>query len=158
MKTPYETMFLLPPTISEEEIDAFMGRLRESVEKKYGEVMLIEKQGVKKTSYAVNKLNSAYYILFQYKGRGETISEVERLLKNSDEVMKYLSTKITSKPGKPEPKKIEATPAPETAEPVAATETAEPVAATETAEPVAAIETPVPPAQEAPLAGNGTQE
>ncbi len=149
MKTPYETMFLMPPTMSEDKIDEFVGRLQESVEKKHGEVTLVEKMGVKKTTYAVNKLNSAYYILLQYKGRGETISEVERLLKNSDEVMKYLSTKITSKPGKPEPKKTQEVPAPETAEPVAATETAEPVIATETA---------VPPAKEIPLAGNGTQE
>lgn len=97
MKTPYETMFLLPPTMGEDKIEEFLGRLRESVEKKHGEVTHTEKMGVRKTAYAVNKLTSAYYVLLQYRGRGETIQEVERMLRNSDEVMKYLSTKITTK-------------------------------------------------------------
>ncbi|MEW6517529.1 MAG: 30S ribosomal protein S6 [candidate division FCPU426 bacterium] len=98
MKTPYETMFLLPPTMAEDKIDEFLGRLRESIEKKHGEVTAAEKMGVRKTAYVVNKLNAAYYVLLQYRGRGETIQEVERMLRNSDEVLKYLSTKITTKP------------------------------------------------------------
>ncbi|MBN1594801.1 30S ribosomal protein S6 [candidate division FCPU426 bacterium] len=98
MKTAYETMFLLPPTISTEAIDSFLGRIQDTVEKKHGEVTKLDKMGVRKTSYSVNKLNSAYYILLQYRGTGETIFELERMLKNSDEVLKYLSTKITTKP------------------------------------------------------------
>ncbi|MCK5242441.1 30S ribosomal protein S6 [bacterium] len=98
MKTPYETMFLLPPNLGQDEVAAFIDRLQEVVEKKQGEVTNVNKMGVRKTAYAVNKVNSAYYVLLQYRGTGETIYELERILKNSDEVLKYLSTKITTKP------------------------------------------------------------
>jgi len=128
MNTPYETMFLMPPAIGEEQVDGFISRLKESVEKKRGEVTVIEKMGVRKTAYAVNKLNSAYYVLFQYKGTGETISEVERLLKNSDEVLKYLSTKVTTKAApvvKPKAAPAEAAPAEVAAAPAAAERTEE---------------------------------
>ncbi|MCK5219296.1 30S ribosomal protein S6, partial [bacterium] len=91
MKTPYETMFLLPPAISEEQIDHLLERLKESLVKKNGEFSRVEKMGVRKTAYAVNKMNSASYVLLQYCGNGETINEVERILKNSDEVIKFLS-------------------------------------------------------------------
>lgn len=138
MKTPYETMFLLPPTMGEDKIDEFLGRLRESVEKKHGEVTNTEKMGVRKTAYAVNKLHSAYYVLLQYRGRGETIQEVERLLRNSDEVLKYLSTKITTKPAPvSERSAMPKREAPQ-AEPVELAEPAEP------AEPAATAENTVP--------------
>jgi len=104
MKTPYETMFLLPPTTTGEQVDELIERLKKSVEKKFGEVFNIEKMGVRKTAYEVNRHNSAFYVLIQYRGNGETINEVERTLKNTDEVMKFLSTKITTKttpPAKP---------------------------------------------------------
>jgi small subunit ribosomal protein S6 len=97
MKTPYETMFLLPPAIGEEQTDQLLERLKESLAKKNGEFSRVEKMGVRKTAYTVNRMNSANYVLIQYRGNGETIDEVERILKNSDEVIKFLSTKITDK-------------------------------------------------------------
>jgi len=67
------------------------------VEKKYGEIILVEKMGVRKTAYVVDNFTSAFYVLIQYRGIGETILEMEKSLKNTDEVLKFLSTKITSK-------------------------------------------------------------
>lgn len=131
MKTPYETMFLLPPTMGEDKIDEFLGHLRESVEKKHGEVTNTQKMGVRKTAYPVNKLTSAYYVLLQYRGRGETIQEVERMLRNSDDVLKYLSTKITTKPAPVVIPKRE-TPQPQPAEPAATSD--EPLPAVNAAE------------------------
>jgi small subunit ribosomal protein S6 len=104
MKTPYETMFLLPPTSTAEQVDELIDRLKKAVEKKFGEIVNVEKMGVRKTAYEVSKHNSAFYVLVQYRGNGETLNELERTLKNTDEVLKFLSTKITTKavaPAKP---------------------------------------------------------
>jgi small subunit ribosomal protein S6 len=106
MKTPYETMFLLPPTITTEQVDELVDRLRKGIEKKSGEIIHIEKMGVRKTAYQVHKHDSAFYVMFQFRGSRETISEMERMLKNTDEVMKFLSTKITTKAA-PISKKLE---------------------------------------------------
>jgi small subunit ribosomal protein S6 len=97
MKTPYETMFLLPPTVTGEQVDELLDRLKKSVEKKSGEIMNIDKMGVRKTAYTVNKHRSAFYVLVQYRGTGETLVELERTLKNTDEVLKFLSTKVTTR-------------------------------------------------------------
>lgn len=104
MKTPYETMFLLPAATPDDQVDSFLARLKETIEKKSGDISLSQKMGIRKTAYPVNKENSAYYVLIQYSGSGETLFEVERLLKNSDEVLKYLSTKVTNKPLRRPPK------------------------------------------------------
>lgn len=119
MKTAYETMYLLPAAIAEDQVDQLNERLKKSVEKKNGEILRIEKIGVRKTAYPINKQGSAFYVLFQFAGSGETIHEMERTLKNTDEVLKFLSTKITSRtprgfnPSTPEPVAVEATLSPE---------------------------------------------
>lgn len=101
MKTPYETMFLLPPNVTTEKADEIVERLKKAVEKKYGEILNVDKMGVRKTAYTVNKHRSAFYVLIQYQGNGETIGEMERTLKNTDEVMKFLSTKVTTRSSAP---------------------------------------------------------
>ncbi len=113
MQTPYETMFLLPPTVTVEQVDELIDRIKKSVEKKHGEIAHVDKMGVRRTAYEVNKQNSAYYVLIQYRGTGEAINEMERTLKNADNVWKFLSTKVTTKT--PPPVKL----APKTVEPAA---------------------------------------
>jgi small subunit ribosomal protein S6 len=98
MRTSYETMFLLPPTITDELVEDIINRLKRSVEKRHGEVVNVVKMGVRKTAYEVNKQRSAYYVLLQYQAGGDVIAEVERTLRNTDEVIKFLSTKVTTKP------------------------------------------------------------
>jgi len=133
MKTPYETMFLLPATATDEQINSIVERLEKAVEKQSGEFVRADKMGVRKTAYAVQKKNSAYYVMIQYRGIGATLDEVEKVLKNSDEVLKFLSTKITSvaqavafEPGRQStPPAAESAPAEEPAEPAPAEAVAE---------------------------------
>jgi small subunit ribosomal protein S6 len=122
-------MFLLPPSVTLEQVDELIDRVKKSLEKKHGEVTNVDKMGVRKTAYAVRKQNTAYYVLLQFRGTGESFVEVERTLKNADNVWKFLSTKVTTKapaPVKPSAKPAEAAPA--AAEPVAAAVAAEPAA------------------------------
>ncbi|NTV52387.1 MAG: 30S ribosomal protein S6 [Candidatus Firestonebacteria bacterium] len=126
MQTPYETMFLMPSSVTLEQVDELIDRIKKSLEKKHGEVTNVDKMGVRKTAYAVRKQNTAYYVLLQFRGSGESFREVERTLKNADNVWKFLSTKVTTKaapPSKPSSKPVEVAPA---AEPAAAS--AEPAA------------------------------
>lgn len=126
MQTPYETMFLMPSSVTLEQVDELIDRIKKSLEKKHGEVTNVDKMGVRKTAYAVRKQNTAYYVLLQFRGSGESFREVERTLKNADNVWKFLSTKVTTKaapPSKPSAKPVEVAPA---AEPAAAS--AEPAA------------------------------
>lgn len=97
MKVAYETMFLLPPTSTEDQVAELLKRIEETIGKRNGEFVGVDKLGVRRTAYGVNKMNSAYYLLVQYRGSGETIKEVERTLKNTDTVLKFLSTKITTR-------------------------------------------------------------
>jgi small subunit ribosomal protein S6 len=101
MKAPYETMFLLPAATVEDQVDALIARLKESAERKSGEITAIDKKGVKRTAFAINKQYNAYYVIMQYNGTGETVAEIEKHLKNNDAVLKLLTTKVITKVAKP---------------------------------------------------------
>lgn len=98
MKRPYETMFLLSPTINEGDLDAFIEKTKEMIQKKAGEVTEVQRMGVRKTAYDINKSRSATYVLIKYSGTGDTVKELERQFKNADEVWKYLTTLVSSRP------------------------------------------------------------
>lgn len=147
MKTPYETMFLLPPNVAADKVDEIIERLKKAVEKKYGEILNVDKMGIRRTAYPVNKHRSAFYVLMQYQGNGETIGEMERTLKNADEVLKFLSTKVTTRssaPLKPAAAAVvvEAAPAPATPAPAASAPATEVPAAPAPVIPAPAAEVP----------------
>ncbi len=141
MKTPYETMFLLPPNVTADKVDEIIERLKKAVEKKYGEILNVDKMGIRKTAYPVNKHRSAFYVLMQYQGNGETIGEMERTLKNADEVLKFLSTKVTTRSSAPL-KPAAAAPAPATPAPAASAPATEVPAAEAPVVPAPAAEVP----------------
>ncbi len=98
MKRPYETMFLLPPTINETQLDEFVEKSKEAIQRKEGEVKEVQRMGVRKTAYQVNNSSTAYYVIIRYHGTGETVMELERYFKNADDVWKFLTTKISDRP------------------------------------------------------------
>jgi small subunit ribosomal protein S6 len=140
----YECVVILEPELPDDDIKNFTEKYSQLIKTSSGEVIKIEDWGIKRLAYLVKKKDKGRYILFDFVGLPALISEMERQLKISDEVMKYLSVKLDEsvdleafKAAKEEPA---ATPA-ETAEVATAAEEATPVAA--------AVETEQKPAEEA---------
>lgn len=93
----YEELFIVRPDAPEEEIDAFVGQLEGLVKAEGGEVLKVEKWGLRKLAYRVQKRDEGFYVLMQFTAKPETIKEVERRLKVSDLVIKYLTVRIDLK-------------------------------------------------------------
>jgi small subunit ribosomal protein S6 len=148
----YETLFIVTPDSSEEDLKAIASKIRGVVTGMNGIVASYDEQGRKKLAYNVKKQNKGYYVLMDYVGSADIVSELERNMRLDDRVLKYLTVKLADQvdpesiePAKPEP--LEQAEAAEAPEPKAV-ETPEPEAA-EAPEPEAA-EAPEPEAVEAP--------
>ncbi len=156
----YETLFIVTPDSSEEDLKAVAAKIQGVVTGMNGIVASYDEQGRKKLAYSVKKQNKGYYVLMDYVGSSDIVSELERNMRLDDRVLKYLTVKLADQvdPESIEPIKSEPPEQPEAAaapEPEAA-ETPEPEAA-EAPEPEAAeapepeaAETPEPEAAEAP--------
>ncbi len=103
----YEELFILRPDAPEEEIDQLVEQLTTFIASQGGNVDKSEKWGVRKLAYRVQKRSEGFYVLLQFAAKPETLSELERRLRVSDSVLKFLTVRIDQKLKKIEKRKKE---------------------------------------------------
>jgi small subunit ribosomal protein S6 len=103
----YEELFIVKPDASEEEIDAFIEQMKLIVTSGGGTVDKADKWGIRKLAYRVEKRDEGFYVLLQLTCGPEAIKELERRLRVSDLVLKFLTVRIDEKLKKIEKRKKE---------------------------------------------------
>ena len=93
----YEELFIVRPDASEEEIDAFVEQLRPVITGGGGTLDKIEKWGLRRLAYRIAKREEGYYVLLQFTCGPEVVKELERRMRVSDLVLKYLTVRIDEK-------------------------------------------------------------
>lgn len=92
----YELIYLLKQDLTTEQTDRIKERVRGIVEREGGKVLRFTTWGKKKTAFLVgDKQARAIYVHLSFLGGGRTVSEVERNLRNLEEVLKYQTLKIS---------------------------------------------------------------
>jgi len=90
----YETIFLVKPDLTDDNVDRLKERVRGIVSREGGKVIRFTVWGKKKTLYPIAKQPRAIYVHTHYLGSSGLVAEVERNLRNLDEVTRYLSVKL----------------------------------------------------------------
>jgi small subunit ribosomal protein S6 len=90
----YEELFIIKPDASEEEIDQIVEQLSGVVKSGGGAVDKVEKWGKRRLAYRVDKYREGNYVLIQFSAGPELVKEVERRLRVTDAVLKFLTVRI----------------------------------------------------------------
>ncbi len=90
----YEELFIVKPDAPEEEADQFVEQLRTQLTAAGATVDKIEKWGKRRLAYKVDKYREGAYVLLQFTAKPETVKELERRLRVSDIVLKFLTVRI----------------------------------------------------------------
>jgi small subunit ribosomal protein S6 len=90
----YEELFIVKPDAPEEEVDTFVETLRTQLTNTGATVDKVEKWGKRKLAYRVDKYREGSYVLLQFSANAETVKELERRLRVSDVVIKFLTVRI----------------------------------------------------------------
>lgn len=92
----YEILFIIRPDVPEEEIDGIVEPLRTVVTTAGGAVDKVDKWGKRRLAYRVRKYREGFYVLLQFSTEkaSETVKELERRLRVSDTVVKFLTVRI----------------------------------------------------------------
>ncbi len=93
----YEELFIVRPNATEEEIDQAVEQIRQVVTGAGGTIDKVETWGVRKLAYRVRKYEDGYYVLVQFSAPPDAVTEIERRLRVSDTVIKYLTVRIDRK-------------------------------------------------------------
>ncbi len=93
----YELLFVLKPTLTEEENKAKFDAIMAVLEKNGCEVASVDNMGVRKLAYQIDKFERGHYYVVYYKAEPSVIDEILRNLRYTEEVIRFLNIKYENK-------------------------------------------------------------
>jgi small subunit ribosomal protein S6 len=94
MSRVYEVMFIVRPDAADEDVDKLLAGFNTTVTNGGGTIKSTEKMGRRKLAYMVRKFNDGNYILLTVEANGDTIHELERRLRVSEPVIKFITVRM----------------------------------------------------------------
>jgi small subunit ribosomal protein S6 len=94
MNRTYEIMFIVRPDVEEAELDKLIEGFSANVTSGGGEVKSVEKMGRRRLAYTVRKFNDGFYVLLNVAAAGSLITEIERRLRVSEQVIKFITVRM----------------------------------------------------------------
>jgi small subunit ribosomal protein S6 len=94
MSRVYEVMFIVRPDVEDEEADKLIAGFSSTVTTGGGVVKSVEKMGRRKLAYVVRKFNDGNFILMTVEANGAVILELERRLRVTEPVIKFITVRI----------------------------------------------------------------
>ena len=94
MQRTYEVMFIVRPDILDEDLDKLIAGLEANITQGGGSIKSLEKLGRRKLAYTVKKFNDGNYVLLTILADGSLVGEIERRLRVSEPVIKFISVRM----------------------------------------------------------------
>jgi small subunit ribosomal protein S6 len=94
MNRTYELMFIVRPDMTEEDQDKLISTLETAVTSSGGQVKNMEKMGKRRLAYMVRRFHDGMFILLTFEGSGGLVHELERRLRVTEPVIKFLTVRI----------------------------------------------------------------
>ena len=93
MNRSYELMFIVRPDMTEEDQDKLIATLESAITTSNAISKGVEKWGKRRLAYPVRRFHDGIYILLKVEGGGDLIHELERRLRVSEPVIKFLTVR-----------------------------------------------------------------
>jgi len=93
----YETLFVIKPTLTDEETNAQIERMETVLGNVDAQLQAVNRIGMRKLAYPVQKNERGYYVVMYYQAPGSAIAEIERNLRINEDILKFLTVRYTNK-------------------------------------------------------------
>ncbi|TSA85599.1 30S ribosomal protein S6 [Helicobacter mehlei] len=93
----YETMFILKPTLVEEEIKNKLVFYQDVINKQGGVIEATLDMGHRHLAYEIKKQKRGYYFVIYFKAQPKAVLELERLYRINEDVLRFIILKYESK-------------------------------------------------------------
>lgn len=110
----YETMYILRPDLNEEQVNLAIAKYRNFLLEAGVEEVEVKLMGRRRLAYEINRFRDGIYVLMNYTAPGTHVAPIQRSMRLSEEVIRYLTLRVEPpKPVKepyvaPEPVAVEA--------------------------------------------------
>ena len=93
-KRIYEIVFIVDPDTPEAEATSLVENLQKIVTDQGGTIARSESMGRRQLAYQIGRKNDGIYWLFEVEGTGSEIAELERRMRVSDAVIRYMTVRV----------------------------------------------------------------
>ncbi|HUR37808.1 MAG TPA: 30S ribosomal protein S6 [Terriglobales bacterium] len=94
MQRIYEVMFIIRPDMGDEDVDKLVATLESNATAAGAQLKSTEKMGKRRLAYLVRGFNDGLYVLMTLISDGQAIHEVERRLRVSEPVIKFITVRV----------------------------------------------------------------
>jgi small subunit ribosomal protein S6 len=94
MVNQYETVFIMTPVLSEDQMKETVQKFEKILTDKGAEIVHQENWGFRKLEYPIQKKSSGFYHLFEFKADPSVIAELELQYRRDERIMRFLTVSM----------------------------------------------------------------
>ena len=100
----YETMYILRPDIAEDEVIKHIEKYNALLESMGGKILDSQMRGKRRLAYPIAKNREGIYVQLSHQGDGQHIAKIEKAMRLSEDVIRYMTLKQEGPLPTPKPK------------------------------------------------------
>jgi len=94
MLNQYETVFIVTPVLSEEQMKEAVKKFSRFISENGGEIVQEDNWGLRKLAYPIQKKSTGFYHLIEFKAEGDLIGRLETEYRRDERIIRFLTTKM----------------------------------------------------------------
>ncbi len=91
MQRQYETVFIMTPVLSEEQMKEAVSKFQDYLKKQGAEIVYEDQWGLRKMAYPIQKKSTGFYHLIEFKADPQLVKDLELQLKRDERVIRFLT-------------------------------------------------------------------
>jgi len=93
-KRTYESVVIINAALEDEQVEATISRMQETITTHGGELIELDKWGRKRLAYPIKKAKSGYYVVIRFSATTDLVSTLERNYRLDENVIRYLTIQL----------------------------------------------------------------
>ncbi len=90
----YETVFILTPVLSDEQMKEAVGKFTGVLEDNGGKIVNVEEWGLKKLAYPIQKKSTGFYCLVEFEGESTIVKKLDTAFRRDERVIRFLTFRL----------------------------------------------------------------
>jgi len=91
MLRQYETVFIMTPVLSEDQMKETVTKFKKFLTDKGAEIIYEDNWGLRKLAYPIQKKTTGFYYLIEFRHQGDVIKDLDIAFRRDERIMRYLT-------------------------------------------------------------------
>lgn len=93
-KRTYESVIIINAALEDDQVEATISRMQETITTHGGELIEVDKWGRKRLAYPIKKAKSGYYVVFRFSATTDLVATLERNYRLDENIIRYLTIQL----------------------------------------------------------------